>query len=264
MLLLNLMLPFKVISGSPTTNRCCTPKWKNGNTARGTTVLRFGPLMWRMCSTNYALTDERMFPQTLSSSFPQRPFWSGALAYDLVQWTQPLRLQHPPGEGTILAVLWLVDGGMVVDHQEETTGVFGHNETWCASAEAATPWDGSAVDVPAPQPHREAVTHTDETHESNVESVRQGIVNGQVYQVNIGKHWQGEIDHPYNVFQRLMRSNPAPFSSYTESEDLGFALASSSTESLLMCDGKTLQTSPIKGTCPQGPIRRKPPACERR
>ena len=34
------------------------------------------------------------------------------------------------------------------------------------------------------------MTHTDETHESNVEAVRQGIVNGQVYQVNIGKHWQ--------------------------------------------------------------------------
>ena len=198
------------------------------------------------------LTDERMFPQTLSSSFPQRPFWSGALAYDLVQWTQPLRLQHPPSEGTILAVLWLVDGGIVVDHQEETTSVFGHNETWCASAEETTPWDGSTVDVPTAQSHREAVTHTDETHESNVEAVRQGIVNGQVYQVNIGKHWQGEIDHPYTVFQRLMRSNPAPFSAYTEAEDLGFALASSSPESLLMCDGKTLQTSPIKGTCPQG------------
>ena len=39
----------------------------------------------------------------------------------------------------------------------------------------------------------------------------QGIINGQVYQVNIGKHWQGNIDHPYAVFQRLMRENPAPF-----------------------------------------------------
>ena len=71
-----------------------------------------------------ALTDERVFPQPLSSSFPQRPFWSGALAYDLVQWTQPLRLQHPPKEGAILAALWLIDGGLVVDHQEECGGLW--------------------------------------------------------------------------------------------------------------------------------------------
>ena len=49
-----------------------------------------------------------------------------------------------------------------------------------------------------------------------------------------------------------MRSNPAPFSAYAQADDLGFALASSSPESLLMFDGTTLQTSPIKGTCPQG------------
>ena len=70
------------------------------------------------------------------------------------------------------------------------------------------------------------MSHTDETHANNVEAVRRGIVDGQVYQVNIGKHWQGEIDHPYHVFQRLMMQNPAPFSAYVHANDLGFALAS--------------------------------------
>lgn len=199
-----------------------------------------------------AETPEKPFSQTHATSLPKRPFWSGALAYDLVQWTQPLRLQHPPDEGALLAVLWLVTGGVVLDHQSGSVDVFGSDETWCTSAKPCVNWNGENVVVSPPQPHREAVTHTDETHEMNVEAVRQGIVNGQVYQVNIGKHWLGEIDHPYAVFQRLMRSNPAPFSAYAEAHDLGFALASSSPESLLMCDGQLLQTSPIKGTCPQG------------
>lgn len=199
-----------------------------------------------------AETPDVPFRHRHTTSLPQRPFWSGALAYDLVQWTQPLRLQHPPEERTLLAVLWLVSGGVVIDHHQDRVEVFGDDETWCHSAKPCTSWNGETVEVPSPQPHREAVTHTDETHEGNVEAVRQGIINGQVYQVNVGKHWQGEIDHPYAVYQRLLRSNPAPFSAYTEAKDLGFALSSSSPESLLMCDGAYLQTSPIKGTCPQG------------
>ena len=35
--------------------------------------------------------------------------WAGALAYDLVQWTQPIILQNPPNEGEVLGILWLVE-----------------------------------------------------------------------------------------------------------------------------------------------------------
>ena len=225
-------------------------EWKHGSwyhsvTLRATDV---GDLFVKL----QAETSDAPFVQTPSVGLPAGPFWSGALAYDLVQWTQPIQLQNPPDEGALLAVLWRIDGGIAVDHEDDTAQVFGNNSDWCAAAEKVLVWDGGPVSVTSPQPHREAVTHTDETHEDNVEAVRQGIVNGQVYQVNIGKHWQGEIDHPYTVYQRLMRSNPAPFSAYTHAHDLGFALASSSPESLLMFDGATLQTSPIKGTCPQG------------
>ena len=183
---------------------------------------------------------------------PNAPFWSGSLSYDLVQWTQPLRLQHPPDERTLLAVLWCVERGVIVDHHNGHTVVFGNEDSWCKEANTCIDWDGKSIDVPTALPSREGVTHTDETHQDNIEAVREGIVSGQVYQVNIGKHWQGKIDHPYAVFQRLMRENPAPFSAYGEADDLGFAIASSSPESLLACDGSTVRTSPIKGTCPQG------------
>ena len=199
-----------------------------------------------------ASTDATPFQQTHGIDLPHAPFWAGAMAYDLVQWTQPLALQHPPVEKSLLAVLWCVEQGVVVDHHNDEAAVFGASSSWCDEARACLPWDGKPVDVPAAKPTRESVTHTDETHQDNIEAVRQGITNGQVYQVNIGKHWQGSIDHPYAVFQRLLRTNPAPFSAYAEADDLGFALASSSPESLLVCDETSIRTSPIKGTCPQG------------
>ena len=225
-------------------------EWKHGSWYHSVTLraIDLGDLFFKL----QAETPNTPFVCAPSVGLPGGPFWSGALAYDLVQWTQPIRLQHPPDEGNLLAVLWRIDGGIAVDHENDTPHVFGNNLDWCAAAEKVLAWDGQPVSVTSPRLHREAVTHTDETHEDNVEAVRQGIVNGQVYQVNVGKHWQGEIDHPYTVYQRLMRSNPAPFSAYTHAHDLGFALASSSPESLLMVNGTTLQTSPIKGTCPQG------------
>ena len=225
-------------------------EWKHGSWYHSVTLRAtdLGDLFVKL----QAETSPEPYQRAPSVELPSGPFWSGALAYDLVQWTQPIQLQHPPEEGALLAVLWRIDGGIAVDHENDTSHVFGDHLDWCAAAENVVQWDGTPVSVPSPQPHREAVTHTDETHEDNVEAVRQGIVNGQVYQVNIGKHWQGEVDHPYTVYQRLMRSNPAPFSAYAQADDLGFALASSSPESLLMFDGTTLQTSPIKGTCPQG------------
>ena len=225
-------------------------EWKHGSWYHDVTLRAAGlaDLFTKLRST----TDSTPFNHPHSTSLPTRPFWSGALAYDLVQWTQPLRLQHPPAEGTVLAVLWCIENGVVVDHLNESSGVFGNDDAWVTKADALPVKADGTVEVPPLQPHREAVTHTDETHADNVEAVRQGIVNGQVYQVNIGKHWQGEIDHPYAVFQRLMRENPAPFSAYVHAEDLGLAVASSSPESLLMLRGDELQTSPIKGTCPQG------------
>ena len=232
--------------------RADVEEWKHGSWYHSVTIRAGG--LDDLFNQLGDITAKDMFDQTHGGELPQRPFWTGALAYDLVQWTQPLRLQHPPDEGTILAVLWCVEGGVVIDHANHSSTVFGNEAAWCTAAGLNLD-EEQTVGVPPPTPHREAVTHTDETHADNVEAVRQGIVDGQVYQVNIGKHWQGEIDHPYAVFQRLMQDNPAPFSAYVHAQDLGLALASSSPESLLVVRDGMLQTSPIKGTCPQGSTR---------
>ena len=225
-------------------------EWKHGSWYHSVTLraMNLEDLMEKL----KAETSTQPFAKTHDSSFPNRPFWSGGLAYDLVQWTQPLRLQHPPAEGALLAVLWLVTKGVVQHHATGELTVFGTDKNWCQSAQKAVQEPTKTPSPPAPTQSREAVTHTDETHQDNIEAVRQGITRGQVYQVNIGKHWHGDIDHPYDVFRRLMAINPAPYAAYIEAEDIGFALASSSPESLLVCDEERVRTSPIKGTCPQG------------
>ena len=66
------------------------------------------PEGWKVSGLISANSIEEMF-RSLKSQTPVGSQWSGALSYDLVQWTQPIRLQYPPQEGDILAILWLVD-----------------------------------------------------------------------------------------------------------------------------------------------------------
>jgi len=85
-------------------------EWKHGSWYHSVTLRAtdLGDLMKKLG----AQTPTDPFLNPHASSFPMAPFWCGGLAYDLVQWTQPLLLQHPPPEGALLAVLWCVTNGV--------------------------------------------------------------------------------------------------------------------------------------------------------
>jgi anthranilate synthase len=188
---------------------------------------------------------------------PQRPFWSGGLAYDLLQWTQPIALQNPPKEDSLLAILWLVDKVVIHDKKLQEIGVFSlAGDDWANKVnELLSKFENKSFLAPQ-LPNgviEETSSHSDQEHESVVNRIQDSIRSGQVYQVNFGRRWNGNLQcHPSDVFDRLSIENPAPFSAYLEAEDLGFALASSSPETLLRCDDEVINTAPIKGTCPRG------------
>lgn len=192
-----------------------------------------------------------------ADGLPQRPFWSGGLAYDMLQWTQPIALQNPPQEGAILAVLWLVDKVIIHDKKTQLLDVFSlQGDNWSIEVNNLLN-DFKNQPFVAPicntENIEESSSHSDQEHEDVVLKIKDSIAKGQVYQVNFGRRWSGKLQsHPSDVFDRLSIDNPAPFSAYLEAEDLGFALASSSPETLLRCDGVSISSAPIKGTCPRG------------
>tara|TARA_B100000003_G_scaffold171501_1_gene159057 strand:- start:2315 stop:4267 length:1953 start_codon:yes stop_codon:yes gene_type:complete len=182
---------------------------------------------WKVTNILNAKNLEVML-RSLISHTPKGSVWAGALSYDLVQWTQPISLQHPPDEGEILAVLWLV-------------------EEWI---------EGEVRSPEIPSPIRmvgETSSHTDEEHAQIVHRIKQSITAGEMYQLNFGRTWTGPLgEDPAQIFHRLTTNNPAPFSGYIEAADLGLALASSSPEILLDTEDGTVMTAPIKGTRPRG------------
>ena len=182
---------------------------------------------WKATTILNAMTLDAML-RALIPHTPKGSVWAGALAYDLIQWTQPLRLQNPPEPGEVLAILWLVD-----EWEED--------DVVCPEIE-----DGVRISG-------EVSSHSDEQHAEIVQRVKDSITAGEIYQLNFGRTWEGPLgEDPATIFQRLAMNNPAPFSGYIEAADLGIALASSSPEILLETRGDTVKTAPIKGTRPRG------------
>ena len=196
-------------------------------------------------------TPQEEFENKPSEFTPNKAFWAGSFAYDMVQWTQPISLQYPPKEGEILAILWLVDKYIVHSKNSDEIEVFSHDENWKSLVQNTIDGD---LETPliAEQPANEFLelsTHTDLEHSEIIERIKHGISEGQVYQVNFGRFWSGRlVEEPSVIFKRLLKSNPAPFSNLIYAEDLGLAIVSSSPESLLKCHGGEIRTSPIKGT----------------
>lgn len=200
-------------------------------------------------------TPKDEFENKPSEFTPNKAFWAGSFAYDMVQWTQPISLQYPPKEGEIIAILWLVDKYIVHSKNSDELEVFSNDENWKMLAKKLIIEDSPSPSLPI-QPlngFQEHSSHTDKEHIEIIEEIKSSISNGQVYQVNFGRFWSGRlVESPDLIFHRLLKSNPAPFSSFIIAEDLGFALISSSPESLLKSQNGEIRTSPIKGTYESG------------
>ena len=203
-----------------------------------------------LCASN-----ESRFSAETSERVPfHGPFWAGALSYDLVQLTQPIQLQHPPKEGELLCVLWEIERCIVFDKKNEQLTVLSVDHEWQQSVDSCMKEDD------APNPISELIqcqpplsNSTDEEHEEIVRNVQSSITDGQLYQLNYGRSWEGEIkSEPWAVFCHSVSSNPAPYSGFLHMKDEEFALVSASPESLLSTERGIITTAPIKGTAPRG------------
>jgi len=84
-----------------------------------------------------------------------------------------------------------------------------------------------------------------------VESVRDSIARGEIYQANLTRTFSaGFTGDPYALYRRLRTVSPAPFAAYLNFGDV--RILSSSPERYLSVQGGRAQTRPIKGTRPRG------------
>ncbi len=86
-----------------------------------------------------------------------------------------------------------------------------------------------------------------------VAQIKNYIREGDVFQVNLSRLWQATLNANVSsatIYQRLRKSNPAPFFALAEFGDN--AIISSSPERLVKVEGDRIDTRPIAGTRPRG------------
>ena len=84
-----------------------------------------------------------------------------------------------------------------------------------------------------------------------VEKAKTYIHEGDIYQANLAQKFETCFEgNPFELYGKLRKVNPAPFSGYLNFQ--GFSLVSSSPERLVKVHENNIETRPIAGTRPRG------------
>lgn len=124
----------------------------------------------------------------------------------------------------------------------------------------ATPWPGPPWAGPATTSWTSSLDR--DGFRAGVEAIREHIRAGDVYQVNLTRVLRaplppappGATTDVAALGAALAVGNPAPFSAVVRLPDHGVHVASASPERFLSRDGRTVCSSPIKGTAPSADL----------
>ena len=120
-----------------------------------------------------------------------------------------------------------------------------------ASVRPARPWPGAPWRGPA----REAWTSSldEDGFGKGVETIREAIAAGDVYQVNLCRQLSAPLPPDADVAAlgaALAEGNPAPYAAVVRLPSAGVHVASASPERFLRREGDVVESRPIKGTAP--------------
>jgi len=181
--------------------------------------------------------------------------WFIYLGYELVGEIEP-RLNLPAAtDGLPAALAAHCPAAVLYDHHSRETWVAGESpeamDRALAEIEDLVPTTGistahCAIDLTLNADPGERFT-------AGVHRIKEWILDGDVFQVNLSRGWQGRSANlldPAALYQSLIISNPAPFAGLARLP--GGTVLSSSPERLVEVRGDRVQTRPIAGTRPRG------------
>lgn len=188
---------------------------------------------------------------------PFRGGWFLYLAYELVYAVEPVLGDPPPHPwGWDTAWAQYIPAAIVHDHERgeryavAAPGRGGLLELIAADAAAAAAHTSSES---APQPVVRMAEEETLRYLEGVERIQRYIREGDVFQVNLSREWEGELAEgvePAALYAALRAANPAPFAGLATWGQR--AVVSSSPERLVEADAGCAATRPIAGTRPRG------------
>jgi len=171
----------------------------------------------------------------------------GAFGYDLLFQFDPIRLRKPRSGQKDLH-LFLCDDIWFMDRKKEIIEHFEYDFERDGLSTMAL--DRATPETPAPKAAGEGEIvsdHTPEEYMAKVEIVRQGMRQGNYYEVVLRQTFSAPFsDSPSELFQRIQKLSPSPYEFFLQFGDE--QLIGASPEMFVRVEGSRVETCPISGT----------------
>lgn len=185
-------------------------------------------------------------------SLPFSGGWFLYLGYELAKQVEPqLKLKT---SSSAIAYATRIPAAIIYDHQDACTYCV-CEKTFDYIEDIKSDCNEEIIKpVPLNQPLIDIDEEDSSLYLSSIKKIKEYIVNGDVFQVNLSRLWQAKsIDNnanasisAVNLYKKLRETNPAPFSGLANHNN--FTIISSSPERLVKVENKVVETRPIAGT----------------
>ena len=171
----------------------------------------------------------------------------GAFGYDLLFQFDPINLRMPR-EGTKGLHLFLCDDIWYMDRKREQIERFQYEFSTADHTTFGIDATADPVPQPAVRPSGPIVSdHTPEEYMQKVEKVREGMRQGDFYEVVLRQTFSTPYSgKPSELFERIQRASPSPYEFLLQFGDE--QLIGASPEMFVRIEGSRVETCPIAGT----------------
>ena len=198
---------------------------------------------WQMQSTQQAEAD-----------LPFTGGWFLYLGYELAAEVEPSLNLPAAQDGLPIAFATRIPAAIIIDHKENSAHIVceAHFEKCMQQIKTDLHKAYSADDYKQSINIESLIEDDEQVYLEQVKKVKDYIVEGDVFQVNLSRLWQTKLTQPVNhasLFNHLAKSNPGPFNALVTLGDQ--AIISSSPERLIEVRQGVIETRPIAGTRPR-------------
>jgi len=171
----------------------------------------------------------------------------GAFGYDLLFQFDPIELKLPRDGHKDLHLL-LCDDIYYMDRKKEQIERFRYEFERGADSTAGLERTGTPVPRRPKLPDNEITSdHRPEEYMAGVEAVREGMRQGEYYEVVLRQTFQANYSaSPSELFQRIQQASPSPYEFFLQLG--GEQLVGASPEMFVRVEGNRVETCPIAGT----------------
>src|ERR1700733_2274816 len=171
----------------------------------------------------------------------------GAFGYDLLFQFDPIDLKLPRHGHKDLR-LFLCDDIYYMDRKKEQIERFRYDFALGDLSTAGLARTGAPAERSPKRPDNEiASDHRPEEYMAKVEAVREGMRQGEYYEVVLRQTFQANFsDKASALFQRIQKSSPSPYEFFLQLGDE--QLVGASPEMFVRVQGRRVETCPISGT----------------